>query len=203
MVLAGAAMFAPPSLAKASPGGVDQSSAQPGSASASPLSLPGVLVVNGSSEATTSSNEEVLAVAGLNLLGNSGTRGGTINTGLLAAAGQIVAKLNQALCRKGVEANGFCLEVLFSNATKGTDSRFPGSTTTSASSAVAALTLGMFHLRLLGSSASGEVNGTKCSDLSTAYIVNTENAPKLPAGPGLGALPLQSTSTSINQPCPA
>jgi hypothetical protein len=171
LVIAGAALIAPGSSLAAG-GGIDTVGATPTAATASPLQLNGVLVLNKSDASTSGANVTVLQVAGLNLLSKNGAG---VNQGMLAFAGTLLDTLNKALCAKGTEASGFCLALLFTNTKSGPVNH-------GASGATAAITLGSIHLRLLGSEASSTAIGTVCGTTGLAYVLNMSN---VPAAPGI------------------
>jgi hypothetical protein len=172
LAFAGAALITPAASLAASTGGIDNAGTTPGSATASPLALQGVLVLNQSETTTAGNQETILQVAGLNLLSKSGNG---VNGGALAIAGTILDTLNHALCPKGTEAAGACIGLLFSNTTH-------TGMTNNASSATVALTLGKAHLRLLGSEASTtQTSSGQCVSTSLGYIANWENVTALPA----------------------
>jgi hypothetical protein len=171
------------SLAAGSGSGIDNAGTTPTSATASPLALSTLLVLNKSDTTTNGAHETILEVAGLNLLSKSGNG---VNGGALAVAGTILDTLNKALCKGGQEASGFCIGLLFSNTTS-------NATTNNASGSTVALTLGKYHLRLLGSEASTTHTSSGCVSTSLGYLANWENVTVLPgsalengsiAGPG-------------------
>lgn len=183
LAIVGAAMITPAASLAAGGGGIDNAGATPGSASASPLALGSVLVLNKSDTTTSGAKVTVLEVAGLNLLSKSGNG---VNGGDLAIAGGILDTLNKALCKNGQEASGFCIGLLFSNSTQ-------TAATNNASGSTVAVTLGKAHLRLLGSEASTTQESAGCVSTSVGYIANWENVYALPssalengaiAGPG-------------------
>jgi hypothetical protein len=182
LALAGAALIAPGS-AVAAGGGIDTASSTPGSASASPLQLNGILVLNKSDTTSSGSNITVLQVAGLDLLSKNGQG---VNQGALAVAGGLLDTLNKALCKNGQAADGFCIGLLFSNTTA-------TGKTDNASGSTLAVTLGKTHIRLLGSEASTTHTSSGCVSTSLGYIANFQNVVALPgsalengtiAGPG-------------------
>jgi hypothetical protein len=150
---------------------IDNAATTPGAASASPLALNGLLVLNKSSTLAGGGQVTVLKVAGLNLLSKSGEN---VNTGALAAAGTLLDTLNHALCGKGALAPGFCLALLFSNTSD-------TSTSNNASAAAAAVTLGSLHLRLLGSETSTVDVSGQCKSTSLSYVASVSGVVAVPA----------------------
>ena len=183
LAIAGAALLTPASSLAAGVTGIDTAGTTPTSGTAAPVDLGTLLVLNKSDTTTNGAKETILEVAGLDLLSKSGNG---INGGALAVAGTILDTLNKALCKNGQEASGFCLGLLFSNTTS-------NATTNNASGSTLALTLGKYHLRLLGSEASTTHTSSGCVSTSLGYLANWENVTVLPgsalengsiAGPG-------------------
>lgn len=196
LALSGVGLLAP----AAALAGIDDATSSTQGASADVLSDPGLLVFGGSQTTTgTTANVEVLQVAGINLLGKTAQNK---NTGALAAVGKIVDAVNKGLCHNGPQADGgFCLAVLFTHAQTGTVGSPTGpDPTAGASTALLALTLAKYHLRLLGSSTDtivsqpGTANQT-CTNDATAFIINDQNVISS-ANQTIG-----TTSDTTNKPC--
>ena len=184
--------------------GLLQASTSPGSASGSPLDLPGLLTLGKSSTSSSSSNGNVASAAGLDLLTKSGNVGGPAsNGGTLAPVGDLVDQVNTGLCPGGpVQEDGLCVVALYSGGSGTSSSNSLGTQETRNNSyTTAAITLGDQGVYLLGSAASSTKQtptggSSTCTDLAGSYILTTKGPI-----PGIPNNALSKNSTSLGQPC--
>lgn len=127
-------------LLEANVDGVGQAESSPGHSSASAVEFPDVLVINKSETTKDSAKVTRLSLLGQPLLVKDGDATGGANSGDLAAVGDVIDQVNDALCPAGRAAPGQCVTVMDANATS------TGSPTTSgsnnANSAVASVATG-------------------------------------------------------------
>ncbi|MEY2478373.1 MAG: hypothetical protein QOG87_3688 [Actinomycetota bacterium] len=177
--------------------GVGGAAASPGSASASVVELPGVLIVGKSESSKTGAKVTVLSVGGTDLLVKNGSDAGPSYSGPLAPVGDQVDAANKALCPAGpgkASANG-CVVVLYSDAK--TNQAAGTSRTNSAQFRAFSVTTpdGAQSLTLGSTSASTTrtplFGTTRCTDIATSFLVSgTGTAAALilvnPGGPAAG-----------------